>query len=79
MSAPHDVHPHDLALLYDLVDGRLAPRAADELSRRLAEEPDLRAVHEGILALRRRLAALPTPALPSDFLERVRAKAGFRV
>jgi len=77
VSAPHDVHPHDLALLYDLVDGRLAPRAADELARRLGEEPKLRTAYEGLLALRRRLAALPTPSLPADFLERVRARAGF--
>src|SRR5437868_2141928 len=37
-------HAHDLALLYDLLDDRLAPSAAEELRRRVAEAHELAAV-----------------------------------
>ena len=71
------IRPNDRAVLYDLVDRRLAPRAEDEVRRRLEDEPDLRLAYEQIVELRARLVALPVPALPADFLERVRARAGF--
>ena len=42
-------HPHDVALLYDLVDGRLGERAAAELRQRIADEPGLRATWDEIV------------------------------
>lgn len=77
MNPERDLHPNDRALLYDLLDERLAPRAADEVRRRLADEPALRAAYEQLTKLRACLVALPSRPLPSDFLERVRARAGF--
>lgn len=77
MSPERDLHPNDRALLYDLLDERLAPRAADEVRRRLADEPALRAAYEQLSRLRACLVALPSRPLPTDFLERVRARAGF--
>jgi negative regulator of sigma E activity len=69
-------HSHDDALLYDLVDGRLGERAAEDLRRRLRDEPSLRASWEEIQRMRAGLRALPVPAVPGDFLARVRAQAG---
>src|SRR5690348_2273379 len=72
-------HPHDLALLYDLLDGRIAPAAAEELRKRLGEEPELAAAWEELQRMREGLRALPTPPVPSGFLESVRARAGLPV
>ncbi|MBL9088729.1 MAG: hypothetical protein JNM10_16445, partial [Planctomycetia bacterium] len=70
-------HPHDVALLNDLVDDRLTPAAAEDLRRRLADEPALAAAHAELLRMRAALAAMPVPvAVPADFLARVRARAG---
>jgi negative regulator of sigma E activity len=69
-------HPHDFALLCDLLDGRLAPRAEDDLRRRLDEEPALRAEWDDLRRIRAGVRALATPALPADFAARVRAAAG---
>ena len=69
-------HPHDAAQLNDLVDGRLSPTAADELRRRLHDEPELAAALEELRRLRAALRALPAPSVPPDFLARVRERAG---
>jgi hypothetical protein len=70
-------HPHDVALLNDLVDDRLSPAAADDLRHRLADEPALAAAHAELLKMRAALAAMPAPVtVPADFLARVRARAG---
>ncbi len=70
-------HPHDFALLHDLLDARLSPAAADDVRRRLADEPALAATHAELVRMRDALAARPVPvAVPADFLARVRARAG---
>jgi anti-sigma factor RsiW len=69
-------HPHDLALLYDLLDARIAPAAAEELRKRIGEEPELAAAWDELKRMRDGLRALPTPPVPSAFLEGVKARAG---
>ncbi len=69
-------HPHDFSLLNDLLDGRMGWSAAEELRRRLAEEPELGSAYDELVRLRAGLQALPRRAPPADFLEGVRARAG---
>src|SRR5437870_214171 len=69
-------HPHDFALLNDLLDGRLAGEAALELRRRIADEPDLSAAWDDLQRMREGLKALPSPAVPAGFLDSVRSRAG---
>lgn len=60
-------HPHDVALLNDLVDDRLTPAAADDLRRRLADEPALAAAYAELRRMRAALAAMPVPVVaPPD-------------
>ncbi|HVG93081.1 MAG TPA: hypothetical protein VND21_01445 [Planctomycetota bacterium] len=71
-------HPHDVALLYDLVDGRLGERAAAELRQRIADEPALRATWDEIARLRASLRALPAavpPGTASGIAPRERTRA----
>lgn len=70
------LHPHDEALLYDLLDGRLAPAAADEVRRRIDDEPELRAAWDDLGRIRAHLRALPTTPVPDAFVASVRARAG---
>ena len=70
------LHPHDEALLYDLLDGRLAPAAADEVRRRIDDEPELRAAWDDLGRIRAHLRALPTTPVPEAFGAAVRARAG---
>ena len=69
-------HPHDFALLNDLLDGRMGWSATEELRRRLVEEPELGSAYDELVRLRAGLGALPRRAPPADFLAGVRARAG---
>jgi len=70
-------HPHDFALLNDLLDERLSPAAEDDLRRRLADEPALAATYAELVRMRDALAARPAPvAAPADFVAQVRVRAG---
>lgn len=79
----HDVSPHDAARLYDLLDGRLAPSVADDVRRRLHDDPAYAALHADLLAVRDALAAMPEvrssrveASSPEAFLAAVRRAAG---
>ncbi len=62
----------DPALLHDLLDGRLPPAEADEVRRRIAADPDLKARFDDLVRLKEAVRNLPVPERPADFVERVR-------
>jgi len=66
----------DLLQLNALADGELDATEAAVLKRRLAQEPDLKAAYDSILATRDVVAALPRPELSPDFLHRLDRAVG---
>ena len=66
----------DRIALNALVDGELPPAPAAALEARLANEPQLAAARDEIVATRAKLSGLPKPDVSQDFLSRIDALAG---
>jgi negative regulator of sigma E activity len=66
------VDPRDESLLQDLLDGRLPADEAALVRARLAGEQELREAFDELGRVGDLVRELPTPALPADFLDRVR-------
>jgi hypothetical protein len=64
----------DLALLNDLLDGRLPPDEEERVRERLAREPALAAEHAALRRLREGIASLPGPTVPAGFSAGVRRR-----